>query len=380
MTEEQRRFWGATATIAGTIFGVGVFALPHTIARSGPAAGLFWFVILGSAILFLHILYGSIQINGNSHRRLIGLVENNLGEKFKFIPFISTIIGTSGALLVYLIVGGKFTSLFLEGIIDISPEKAAIIIWAILSTMVLLGIRSVASFEILASIAMFLGLGVLVAALLDKGALAHIPQGSPENSFLPYGVILFSLYGANAIPKAAEILTSKKNKLRQAILLGSTLPLISYILFTFAVLSLSGENTSTEAITGLILLLNPWVIKLALAIGFLAIATSFVSIGLYLADTLNYDLKFQKISAGFTAVFIPLLLFLIGIRSFNTVIGFVGSLLGGVDGILIAAIFLKLSKRSEFESLIRVNKLAPLILITIFLFGIAGEAIVFLTH
>ncbi len=373
---ERWRSWSGIAIVAGTIFGVGAFGIPYTVAQSGPVMGLFWFGLLAFAVTFLHLLYGSLQLGGNAHKRLINLVGNNLGLRWRFIPFISTFVGGAGAMLAYLIVGGSFAKLFFGDLLNISAEQWTLGIWLMFSVLIFFGIKSVAKFELIATAALFLGVLFLVVIFWQNASISIIPQGSTINFFAPYGVILFSLYGANAIPEMVEFVGGERRNIAIIIILGTLLPLVLYVFFTFGVLGLSGSLVSTDAISGLSGFFDPVIIKIAALVGFLAIATSFVTVGLYLADTLADDLRFPPLVARITAVCIPLILFLAGLRNFITIVGFLGAILGAIDGIIISYIFLKLRSSGRITPLIYTPRFIPVILIVIFLAGILGEIIV----
>ena len=374
---ERWRFWSGIAIVAGTIFGVGVFAIPYAVAQAGPVAGLFWFIVVAFAVVSLHLLYGSLQLNGNSHKRLISLVGNNLGSKWRFIPFVSTFVGGAGAMLAYLIVGGNFAKLFSGDLLNVSSDQWTVVIWLLFSVLIFFGVKSVARFELIATGVLFLGVIFIIVVFWQNASISLIPQGSAANFFVPYGVILFSLYGANAIPEMVEFVGDKHRKITNIIMIGTLLPLVCYIFFTFGILGLSGSSVSTDAISGLSGLVNPAIIKIAALVGFLAIATSFVTVGLYLADTLTEDLRFPTLVARMIAVCIPVILFLIGLRNFITIAGFIGAVLGAIDGILISYIFLRLRSSGRISPLVYTPRFIPIILIAVFLVGICGE-IVFL--
>ena len=79
-----------------------------------------------------------------------------------------------------------------------------------------------------------------------------------------------------------------------------------------------------------------------------------------------YDLKIKKIIAWAVTCFVPLGLFLIGIKSYITIIGLVGAIMLGIDGILILLMYTKATKKKSV-----------LLLATVLLIGIICEIFYF---
>ena len=98
----------AVGSLIGTIIGAGVFGIPYVVAKSGILISLFYFLILGALVLFLHLCLGEVVLRTKEKHRLVGYTEKYLGKKAKILVTISVIIGTVGALLVYIILGGDF--------------------------------------------------------------------------------------------------------------------------------------------------------------------------------------------------------------------------------------------------------------------------------
>jgi len=170
----------------------------------------------------------------------------------------------------------------------------------------------------------------------------------------PYGVILFSLGGSAVIPEIKEMLIASPGKsqkvearksLRKVISLGTIIAVITYLFFIFIVLGVCGPNTSKEAISGLRQILGSNIIKLGFAFGVIACFTSFLTIALTLKKVFWYDFGFPKNLAWFITCFLPLILFLLGLREFIEVIGFSGALGMGAEAIIIVFLYRKFLKK-----------------------------------
>jgi tyrosine-specific transport protein len=210
-------------------------------------------------------------------------------------------------------------------------------------------------------------------SLIDTSNLFLGSINNLEDLFLPYGAILYSLWGATLIPNIEEMLHEKKQLLRRVIVIASILPIIVYLCFIYLVLGLTGVNTSSTALIGLESQIGPEIANLALILGLLTTFTSFVSSGLVLKNILSYDLKINKNLSWFLTCFIPLIFFLFGFKNFISIINLLGGLGLGINGILILLMYKKLKEKKKEKT--------PLIVypfIIVFIFGILYELVNFI--
>ncbi len=333
----------AAASLIGTIIGAGIFGIPYVMAKSGVLFCLFYFLILGVVVITLHLLYGEIVLRTKGRHRIVGYTEKYLGKKAKFIIGVSAIVGAVGALLAYLILAGHFLNIIFP---SLSSLQLSLIAWVILSFFVFWGIKSIAWSEL------FLGIGFLVVIFLIF--FFSLPKIDPGNFiltnknfiFLPYGIILFSLIGWNAIPEIEGILSNKRNL--KKVIFGSLIIVLGFtFLFGLIISGVTGGATTEEAFQGLLPILGHKIMILGGLFGFFAVATSFLVIGNYLKNTLRFDYKLPYLLSFVIACFSPLVLFLAGFKEFILVIGFVGVLLGLVEGTAIALIYQKAKKTGE---------------------------------
>ncbi|MBZ9569682.1 hypothetical protein KJA16_02055, partial [Patescibacteria group bacterium] len=117
------------------------------------------------------------------------------------------------------------------------------------------------------------------------------------------------------------------------------------------------------------------IVILGALFGVITLADSFLIICLYFSNTLVYDYHFPKVLAFFISSGLPLILFLIGLRSFIGVIGFVGTILGMIEGIVILLIFTKVKKLGdrEPEYSLKVPSFLIYFLMVIFILGAISQ-------
>jgi len=377
---KDKKFLYAIATLIGTIVGVGMFGIPYVIAKSGFLIGLGYLIILGSIVLIIHLLYGEVTLRTLGKHRFPGYVQEYLGRKGKNIVAFTSIFGLTGALLAYIIIGGEF----LWGLL--SPAFGGNVIFYSLAFFIFgalctyFGIRSIGKSELIMVCFLIFVILILFVGTFSSVKIDNLATLDLKFMFLPYGVILFSLLGASIIPEVREVLQGSERKLKKVIFWGAFIPVIIYILFTFLVVGVTGGNTSSEALIGLKNILGDKLVSLGLVFGFLAVATSFLTLGLTLKKIYWYDFKINKNISWALASFIPLILFLAGVNNFIAIIGLTGAVLGGIDGIILILIHRKaraLGKRKP-EYSIKLPFWIGYLLILMFTLGIAYQIFYFI--
>ncbi len=378
----NKNFLFALATLIGTIVGAGIFGLPYVIERSGIIPGFFYFFILGGAVLLIHLCFGEVILRTKEKYRLPGFSQKYLGKLGRNLVMISVITGVIGALLAYLILGGEFLKILLSPFLNLSEVQFTLIFWLVLAFFVLRGIKLIAPAEFFTNILFFLIIVIILGFCFPKFDISNLTILDPPNIFLPFGVILFSLIGWSAIPEMIDFLkfSSERKNIKRIIILATIIVIFFYILFTIFVIGVTGKNTSQDTLSGLIPFLGGKIIFFIALAAIITLADSFLVLGLYLRNTFIYDFKLPKIISFLFACGLPLILFLIGFRSFITTIGFIGTIVGVIEGIIIILLFRKaktLGNRTP-EYRLKIPSILLYCLIVIFLLGAASQIFYFL--
>ncbi len=339
----MKNFIFPIATLSGTIIGVGLFSLPYITLQVGFWVMLGYFLILGTLVILVHLFFGELALATPDLKRLPGFAKLYLGKGGEKIAFCSSILGIFGAILAYLIVGGEFLANLFSPIFGGDSFIWTLFYFSLGAILIFFGIRAIAKVEFWGLILFFLILIVIFFKGFSQIKLANLfPSPDFSQLFLPYGLILFSLWGAALIPEVEEMLGERKNLLKKIIIISILIPVLVYLFFIYLILGITGSQTTESALTGLRNFLGPGLVSLALFFGVLTTFTSFITLGLTLKKVFWYDLKIDKNIAWLITCFIPLILFLIGIKQFIPVIAFVGAVMLGIDGILILLMYQKI--------------------------------------
>src|SRR3989344_1698423 len=345
----NNRFLLALATLVGTIIGAGIFGLPYVISKSGVLPGLFYFVVLGGVVLLLPLMFGEIALRTKEKRRLIGYAEVYLGGWAKKVATISTVVGIVGALLAYIILAGDFLTLLLSPMLGGNALVYSLAFWLFFSLLVLRGIQTIARVELLMNGALFAAIALIFLFALPHIQLENFPVFDAAYLFLPYGVVFFAFTGLSAIPEIAELFKGRNEKRRVDNLIEYSSILVGLVdlFFVIAIVGVTGGQTSSNALGGVVPIVGTGIGTLGVFFGLLAVATSFLVLGDYLKNSLRYDFRLSYAFSVAIALGAPLVLFLLGLREFILVIGIIGAFMAVLDGGLVVLIYRKAARQEN---------------------------------
>lgn len=367
----KNNFFRAVAILTGTVIGAGMFGIPYVVSKVGFLIGFIYLIVLGIMVLLITLAFGEIVVRTKKRYQMTGYAKKYLGRWGQRLMAFLLVFGIYGALLAYTIAIGNFLQIIFSPYFGGTAFIYSIIFYVLGSVAILFGLKIVEKFEYFMVLLLLFIVGLIViigARQIDFGNFVGFGSGLAF-IFLPYGVILFSYTGASIIPEMADLLVDNKKKLKLAIITSMLIAGIVYILFAFVVFGISGSDTSEEAIIGLENFLGQRIIILGAILGILTIATSFFSLGLVLKHIYKTDYKMNNWFSWMLACIAPLIIFILGIRSFISVIELVGTITGGLQGILILMMFKRAKKKSDVKPVYVLRLPNFVIYILYFIFG-----------
>jgi len=368
---ERRYFLYAVSILIGAIVGVGVFGIPFSFAKAGFLSGLLFLVFMGFLSLAVNLIFGEIVLRTKGIHQFIGYVKIYLGSGAKTLASFAWFLSIYGALLAYIIISGSFLfNIFIPQFYN-DPFRYSIWFFVFVSLAVLAGLKTVARFEFFMVFFFIFVLSLIFILGVPKIELENLTAlFNQEFWFLPYGILLFAYAGFSAIPTQREILKGKTDILKKAILAGSLIPMVLYLIFAVLIMGISGEATSPDVVSGLIDFFDYRIIFLVSLFGILAITTSFLALALALVETFRLDYGFKRLNAWILTCFIPFFLFLFGVRNFIEVISLAGSVAIGIEGVILVMMYKKVKKLGTREPEYSLNFHPWLLNIIVILFAI----------
>lgn len=335
------KFRHATALLVGTMVGVGIFGIPFVFVKAGIWMGALWLILLAGLTMLYDLMYAEVTLRTQGIHQTAGYANIWLGPWAKRVAGLANVLSGYGALLAYMIIVGEFLHNVLSRYIAIDPDWYSILFAVGWSLLVLVKLRTVAVVDQ----AMMVLFGLTVAIILGSG-IPHIDLGNFrtvtwEYWFLPYGVIMFALSGANSIPIQRQLLIGREKIMRPAIITAISITALLYLLFALTVAGVSGDITTPDAIGGLYDILGPAIVILGSIFGIMTISTAFLMMAEGLHEMFNIDYKIPAIPAWLLVIIPPLLFFSSGLRNFIDVIGLVGSVAVGLLSIIVLGAWLR---------------------------------------
>lgn len=327
-------FQGVALIVSGTI-GAGVLGIPYAVAKVGIGIGLLYILGLGLLMMGLNLLLGEVAVRTKEELQVVGLAGKYLGKVGKWVMTGLVYIMSFGILTIYIIGEGQTLSALLSG----SPFVWSLLFWAFGCILILSGMRTIKTVEL------FLTLGVLaVIAFIVMMSSAHIEYVNWQHTdlahlLLPYGIILFAFSGTAAVPEAHSILQNRDKLFKEAIIIAGIISIVAYALFTTLVVGVTGFGTTEIATIGLGEVAGVKIAVLGNLFACLAMGTSFLLGGMALRDSFHWDFKISKFFSTTIVCVVPLLIFLLGVRSFIATIDVIGGVFMSLQMLLIVLIY-----------------------------------------
>jgi len=372
MPKRGKNLIAAIATLTGTIIGAGFLGIPHVIAKSGFFIGLMHIIAIGLIIMLINLYLGEVSLRTKGLHQLPGYARKYLGKAGSIMMFFSMIFGVYSALTAYLIGEGQSLSFFIFGTINYS-FILSIGFFILMAFLVYSGIETLKKGESIGLIAVIIMLILIAIFFLPKINLSNITYINKDltTAFLPYGIVLFSFLAFSSLPELERELKGNERLMKKAIIIGSLIPIIAYALFSFVVVGFAGKATPEIATIALG--------KLPSLLAVFTMFTAFFALSIALYDMYRLDGKLKKIKAFLLTCIVPLILFLIiakyNLISFVNILEISGAVSGGVSGIAILLMLLKAKKSGNRkpEYSMKINWLIAVLLMALFLFGIAYQ-------
>jgi amino acid permease len=333
----------AVFMITGMTIGAGILALPYAVAMVGLIPGVAYIITLGFIMLFLNLMIGEIAIRTKEQYQLDGFIGKYLGKPYQYFFSLLFLLSSFGSLLVYVIGEGVSLSAIFGG----SEVLWSVIFWSVGSFFIWGGLQKVKSVDKIIGAVVVATITGISFYLFPRFEVQQLSYFSSSHIFFPIGVILFALHASPAIVEAHALLPDRERTFRKALLIGTLVPVVLYVLFTIAVVGFTGQNTTEVATVGLGRSLGPIAIVVANIFAILAMSTGFMSLGTALKEALVWDHKFPEKFALFLVISVPLALFLLGVRSFILTLDVVGTVCIASEAILLSLSYLKARKGSD---------------------------------
>ncbi|MDH2924050.1 tyrosine-specific transport protein [Nicoletella semolina] len=340
----KNKTFGSALIVAGTTIGAGMLAMPITSAEMGFSYTLIllfalWALLSYSALLFVEVYQKAESKDAGAAT----LAEQHFGLFGRISVTVVSIVFMYALLTAYALGGGNLL-MPLFAFLGENAESFSIVLFVVVFAIaVTIGVNAVDVFTRVLFIIKLAAFGFVLFMMLPNVTLDNL-GAMPLHYLLIISAspVFFTSFGFHVvIPSINNYLEGDIKRLRIAILTGSAIPLVAYILWqmaTHGVFSqlqfveiirhnptLNGLVEATFSATGSELISH--IVRLFSA---LAIITSFLGVALALLDCLD-DL-FKRINSNLNRfslsllTFLPVLFFALFFRNFLGVLTYAGQM------------------------------------------------------
>lgn len=322
-----------TVLVGSLTVGAGMFALPYVFSKSGFLTGGIYLILFTLIFIKINNDYAFIVSKHSAKYRFASYAHEYLGKWGFGLSLIAVVLGLLLTLTIYVILSGSFWHL----ISPVGEGIANYIFWGLSSFTVVASLKKLLNLDAFISAAM-LGIILFMFFVGMKNGLPTInPDYSLEGLLLPYGVVLFALYGRAAIAPLEDYYKAHKldwTKSRLPIALGTAIPAILFMLFALGVVGLSPTGVTEDAVSGIS---NGTILYLPIVgiLGLLTIWTSYIVIGTEIKDIIANDLGAHNFFGLLVVCLVPILFYVFGVGSFITLVGIAGAIFLAIECALV---------------------------------------------
>lgn len=244
---------GSISIVAGTAIGGGMLALPLATAALGIIPALILLVVIWAISAYTSLLMLEINLRsgvGDNVHAITGKTLGKVGQMIQGGSFLSLLFALT---MVYLMGGSSLLETRLQPIgINMSNQVAVILFTVFFGGLIAIGVKWIDKISRILFSAMVLLLVVVVSFLLPDVSLmtalnnysTTVASGDAlQQLWLAAIPVVFTSFGFHVcIATIVRYLDGDAVSLRKVLLIGSTIPLVCYILWLLVTLgSLGGE-------------------------------------------------------------------------------------------------------------------------------------------
>lgn len=294
---------GSIAIVAGTAIGGGMLALPLATASLGTLPAFLLLVVIWGISIYTSLLMLEINLRtgvGDNVHAITGKILGKVGQLIQGASFMSLLFALT---MVYLMGGSSLLETRFEPLgITMNNQVAVLLFTVFFGGLIAVGVKWIDKVSRVLFTSMVVLLVIVVAFLLpdvDMSALLTstgselVSESELNNLWLAAIPIVFTSFGFHVcIATIVRYLDGDAVSLRKILIIGSTIPLVSYILWLMVTLGTLGgdrvygfEGSLPLLVTALQGLANSEILKQCIDLfANLALITSFLGVTMSLFD------------------------------------------------------------------------------------------------
>ncbi|MBS3904872.1 MAG: amino acid permease [Simkania sp.] len=329
---------GGSLLIAGTMIGVGMLALPVATAPGGFLPSLSLYLICWLFMLCTGLLVLEICIWMPKDANMITMASKLLGTPGKIVCWIVYLFLFLTVMIAHVAGGGDILNEIFNQ--SLTGWASKVLYVAIFIPVVYLGTRSVDRVNMILIAGLIISYILFVNTSIGHVNISHLKRTDWSKAWFTLPILFTAFTYQVILPTIMNYMNRNVKKVRLAIFIGTSIPLIVYVLWEFLILGtvpFEGPNSLSEAAaqgqTAVIPLKaitkNPHLFSIGKAFGFFTLTASYLALALAYLDFLADGLKVKK--SSWNKLWLCLLIFvpptvitLVYPKIFLTALGYAG--------------------------------------------------------
>jgi len=328
---------GGALLIAGTTIGVGMLALPVATGPSGFIPSVSIYVVSWIFMICTGLLLVEVCLWLPPDTSFITMADRLLGPIGRHIFWVAYLFLFLTVMIAHVAGGGSILSDILGW--NIPKQLSSIIYVVAIAPIVYLGAQSVDRINKILISGVVLSYFAFVAVSMNQVNFHYLSYSSWSKAWLALPILFTAFTFQIIIPTLMTYMKRDVPKIRLAIFIGASIPLVIYLIWEFLILGIVPPDGLSEAarlgqnaVEPLRLYVkNSSIITIGKSFAFFALTTSFIPLALAFFDFLADGLKMEKVGlkkAGLVlAIFgIPTIFALIYPNIFLVALGYAGGI------------------------------------------------------
>ncbi|CAE8626824.1 unnamed protein product [Polarella glacialis] len=282
---------GAIVLVAGTTVGAGILALPAVTQKVGflPSSGalfLCWLYMATTGLLIAEVALADMASSGKQATSLQSMASRTIGPIGAFVSSASFVIVHFGLLVAYISKGGELLAEVFGGASAAAPGP---VLFAAVFGGLVFATKGSDTLELLNNafaavvLVSFFLLVSLALPLVEPSRLFDVADWSSTSDIVP--TLLLSLVYHNVVPTICAKLEGDRGKISLAIVVGSFLPFLMFLIWNGVILAAVPPGGSADPLDALRASQGSGLLGLGvLAFSLSAIVTSFIGFVIALTD------------------------------------------------------------------------------------------------
>lgn len=237
---------GSTLIVATTMIGAGMLAMPLTSAGLGLSLTVLLLLALWALLTFTALLFAEAYQTARADTGIGTLVARFYGRSGQLLATLVLLVFLYALLSAYVTGGGDIFASFIPstGNEETTSRLAMGIFTLVFGTFVVVGTQSVDGINRLLSLIMLAAFIVVLALIVPNIGLEHLLALPIDHALLISAApVFFTAFGFHgSIPSLNRYLNGDVHALRLAIIAGSAITLLVYIIWQLAMHGIIGQT------------------------------------------------------------------------------------------------------------------------------------------